>query len=69
MDEKMRSLIGAAYCLAFILVVGYIFGNMAGVNILDSMQRALSSAILFVQQLIAWLSSSLNIDVWLLVSP
>jgi hypothetical protein len=65
MNGKMRNLVGAAYYVTFILVV-YIFGNMTGVDILDSMQRALSSAILFVQHLIGWLSSSLDIGAWLL---
>lgn len=63
MNQKILNLVGAVYYLAFILVVGYIFGNMAGVDMIDSMRRALSSAVLFVQHLIGWLSSSLNIDV------
>ena len=65
MNKKMRNLIGAAYYLTFILVVGYIFGNMAGVNMIDSVLRALSSAVLFVQHIIGQLLNSFNIGLWL----
>ena len=52
MSGRMRSLVGAAYYLVFFFVVGYIFANIAGVDLIGSMRNAVSSAILFVQQLI-----------------
>jgi len=52
MRNNMRNLVAAAYYLALFSIVAYIFGNIAGVDLIGSMQNALSSAILFVQQLV-----------------
>ena len=52
MSGRMRNLVGVAYYLVFFLVIGYIFGNIAGVDLIGSMRNAVSSAILFVQKIV-----------------
>jgi len=47
MSRKMRNLVGAAYYLAFLFVIGYIFGNIAGIDLMGSMGEALHSALAF----------------------
>ncbi|MFB0522813.1 MAG: hypothetical protein ACETV1_03515 [Candidatus Bathyarchaeia archaeon] len=53
MSKKMRSLVGAAYYLVFLFVIGYMFGNIAGIDLMGSLGEALHSALAFVQQLIS----------------
>ena len=65
MSGKMRNLVGAAYYLVFFFIIGYIFANIAGVDLISSMRSVVSSAILFVQQIIGQLSGRFNIFVGL----
>jgi len=56
MRNNMRNLVAAAYYLALFSIVAYIFGNIAGMDLIASMQNAVNSAIGFLQQLSSWLS-------------
>ena len=51
MSESLRNLVAATYYLALFLVLAFIFGGIAGIDLLNVICNGLNGAIILLQQL------------------
>ena len=51
MSDNLRNLTAATYYLAFFLLLGYLFGGIAGLDLPSIFRNALNAAMILLQQL------------------